>query len=205
MINKPALQARPDEKAWTIYRDLWMKHGFGEGGSLDLKEIYCQDADGRHYGPLARPSDGPAWEVATKKMAAVPDLIEGFRTGGVRPHFGVPMYLDLTQHETNDFAALFPGVDREALLQAKSSGKDALTSGIESPAFLTSIALPQVQTIRSAASLLVVDTRLALEHSDVERATRNVADSIDSTNHRGVRGSNRVGVRVRVGVGVPLH
>ncbi len=168
VVNQPALEASDNEKAWTIYRDLWIKHGFSEGGGFDLREIFRQDESGKVTGGMLRPSDGEAWHAATTKLESLADLLEGFRVGGVRPSFGVPLYIDTTQYSEEDFQALFPRRDGKPNL-AKRSKQDSIANRT-----MISIPLPHVQSMRHAARLLVFDTRWAIEQGDFERATRNV-------------------------------
>lgn len=163
-INQPALSAADQDKGWTIYRDLWIKHGFSEGGGFDSKAMWLRDEDG-NFGRMVRPDDGSAWEAATQRLTEIEDLLEGFRVGGLRPVFGVPLYVDITDYEEQDFRALFPNRDyQEALPLVKEPLADSLMS----------VLLPHVQVMREAARLLTLDTRWALEQGDTERATRNI-------------------------------
>ncbi len=163
-INQPVLAAADQDKGWTIYRDLWIKHGFSEGGGFDSKAMWLRDEDG-NFGRMVRPDDGAAWEAATQRLTEIEDLLEGFRVGGLRPVFGVPLYVDITDYEEPDFRALFPNRDyQETLPLVKEPLADSLMS----------VLLPHVQVMREAARLLTVDTRWALEQGDTERATRNI-------------------------------
>ncbi|MBL8889167.1 MAG: hypothetical protein JNL67_04265 [Planctomycetaceae bacterium] len=166
-VNKPALEAADHEKGWTVYRDLWTKHGFSEGGGFKSTELYLMEEDGT-YGRMVRPTDGPAWEAATRRLSEIEDLLEGFRVGGLRPSFGVPLHVDLSQYSEADFRALFPNRDFEAAKAASPSDQQFLASS------LLNVLLPHVQVMREAARLLIADTRWALEQGDTERATRNV-------------------------------
>jgi len=166
-INKPALEAADHEKGWTIYRDLWAKHGFSEGGGFKSTELYLMEEDGS-YGRMVRPSDGPAWQAATRRLSELEDLLEGFRVGGLRPSFGVPLHFDLSQYSEADFRALFPNRDYDEVKSATPSERQLMANS------LISVLLPHVQVMREAARLLIVDTRWALEQGDTERATRNV-------------------------------
>lgn len=169
-INKPALEAADHDKGWTIYRDLWTKHGFSEGGGFRSPEMYLRDEDG-NYGRMVRPSDGPKWQAAIEGMAKIEDLLEGFRVGGVRPSFGVPLQMDLTRYSEADFKALFPTRDYAKTLEEHANGTNANNSSMMT---LISTLIPHVQVMREAARLLTFDTRWALEQGDVERATRNI-------------------------------
>jgi hypothetical protein len=166
-INQPALSAADQDKGWTIYRDLWIKHGFSEGGGFDSKAMWLRDEDG-NFGRMVRPDDGPAWEAATQRLTEIEDLLEGFRVGGLRPVFGVPLYVDITDYEERDFRALFPNRDYQAGVAEQQVTKEPLADS------LMSVLLPHVQVMREAARLLTVDTRWALEQGDTERATRNI-------------------------------
>ncbi len=168
VINQPALEAADHEKGWTIYRDQWIKHGFSEGGGWQLREIHLLDKNGKRFGPLVRPGDGAAWQAAIVELVKVEDLLEGFRVGGVRPSYGLPLYIDPTQYHEADFRALFPNSDYKAILAEKQAVKN-------SPLGLMGLVqLPNAHRMREAFRLLTVDTRWALDQDDVERATRNI-------------------------------
>jgi len=166
-INQPALSAADQDKGWTIYRDLWIKHGFSEGGDFDIRVLYLPD-ENDWMGRMVRPDDGAAWEAATQRLTEIEDLLEGFRVGGLRPAFGVPLYANITDYEERDFRALFPKRDYRAESGEAPSPDEPLADT------LLSVLLPHVQVMRSAARLLTVDTRWALEQGDTERATRNI-------------------------------
>ncbi|HMO15161.1 MAG TPA: hypothetical protein PKD64_03920 [Pirellulaceae bacterium] len=166
IINRPVAEAKDSDKAWSIYRDLWIKYGFGDGGSFDFRDFYVQEEDSER---LVQTSDGPAWQVATEKLASVTELLEGFRVGGLRPSFGVSLHSDITQYSEADFRALFPAHDYQQELAAKEA---KLPSPMDDA--IMSVLLPHVQIMRGAARLLTVDTRWAIEQGDLERATRNI-------------------------------
>jgi hypothetical protein len=166
-INQPILAAADQDKGWTIYRDLWIKHGFSEGGRFDTKALFLPEEAGG-LGRLVRPGDGEAWQAATERLAGIEDLLEGFREGGLRPAFGVPLYIRSTDYEELDFRALFPHLDYQAATD------ETQTADPVWPETLVSILLPHVQVMRQAARLLIVDTRWALDQGDSERATRNI-------------------------------
>lgn len=166
-INQPVLAAADQDKGWTIYRDLWIKHGFSEGGGFNSESIYLRDDDDVP-GRMVRPGDGEAWQAATQRLAEIEDLLEGFRVGGLRPVFGVPLYFNAADYAERDFQALFPSRDFQAAIAEHQLADKPLADT------LVSVLLPQVQVMRNAARLLTVDTRWALDQSDAERATRNI-------------------------------
>jgi hypothetical protein len=168
-INEPILQVSDDEKGWTVYRDLWIKHGFSEGGGFKSPANINDEENGWR---LVRPEDGEAWTAATRRLAEIDDLLEGFRVGGVRPHFGVPYHADRTLYAEDDFRALFPSADYQKL-KSENENKPA-NSAPSIDKLLISVLLPHVQVMRESARLLTVDTRWALEQQDTERATRNI-------------------------------
>ncbi len=169
VINRPVLTAADHNKGWTIYRDLWIKHGFSEGGGFDLKDLYVPGHEEEVTNQLVGPSDGELWVAATKRLGEIEDLLEGFRVGGVRPSFGVPLHIDLTEYSEADFQALFPNRDRQSM---SAEVKDQF--GIEMSGMIHMVQLPHVPVMRNAARLLIVDTRWAIQQGDLERATRNI-------------------------------
>jgi len=169
VINRPVLAAADHDKGWTIYSDLWIKHGFSEGGGFDLRALYVPGHEEEVINKLVRPSDGELWPAATKRLAEIEDLLEGFRVGGVRPSFGVPLHIDLAEYSEADFQALFPNRDRQ---QMSAEVQDQF--GIEMSGMIRSVYMPHVPVMRNAARLLIVDTRWAIQQGDLERATRNI-------------------------------
>lgn len=165
LINQPILEVPDDQKGWTIYRDLWIKYGFSEGGEGQFNEIHFTDGEG--ITRMVRSSDGDAWQKAIKKLASAEDLLEGFRTGGVRPSFGVAYHADPANYSREDFQALFP----TQVYPGDSSLKTETSSPFSKS--MVMVLLPHVQVMRKAACLLVVDTRWAIEQNDSERAVRN--------------------------------
>ena len=169
VINRPVREAADHDKGWTIYRDLWIKHGFSEGGGFDSQALYVPGHEEKSIETLVRPIDGELWPAATKRLAEIEDLLEGFRVGGVRPSFGVPLHVDLTEYSEADFQALFPNRDRQSM-----SAEVKEQFGIEMSGMISSVHMPHVQVMRNAARLLIVDTRWAIEQGDLERAIRNI-------------------------------
>ncbi|MDP1561977.1 MAG: hypothetical protein Q8M16_11415 [Pirellulaceae bacterium] len=169
VINRPVLAAADHDKGWTIYRELWIKHGFSEGGGFDSQALYVPGHEEKSIETLVRPSDGELWLAATRRLAEIEDLLEGFRVGGVRPSFGVPLHIDLTEYSEADFRALFPNRDRQSM-----SAELKEQFGIEMSGMISMVYMPHVSVMWNAARLLIVDTRWAIEQGDLDRATRNI-------------------------------
>lgn len=169
IINQPVVAAADDEKAWSIYRDLWIKYDFGEGGDGSLQELFVRDANADGGWRLVRPDDGRDWQTATEKLASIEELLEGFRVGGLRPLLGVPLQFDSADYSERDFQAIYPKADYQAALNRRRAG-----AGSDDNEMMFSILLPHVQVMRKGARALVVDSRWALEQNDPERATRNI-------------------------------
>lgn len=166
ILNKPIIETPEDQKAWPVYRDLWIKYSFSEGGSGQFNEIYFQP--GGKDSRFVRPGDGEAWELAKRKMEESQDLLEGFRVGGVRPSFGVTYESNGANYSREDFQALFP--NREFPTDTGNSAD----SHSDASSSMMMVLLPQVQVMRKAAGILVVDTRWAIEQGDSDRAVRNI-------------------------------
>jgi hypothetical protein len=169
VISRPVLAAADHDKGWMIYRDLWIKHGFSEGGGFDSLALYIPGHEEKSVETLVRPSDGELWPAATRRLAEIEDLLEGFRVGGVRPSFGVPLHVDLTEYSEADFQALFPNRDRQTM-----SAEVKEQFGTEMSGMISSLHMPHVQAMRNAARILIVDTRWAIQQGDLERAIRNI-------------------------------
>ena len=169
ILNRSALEAKEDDKAWTIYRDLWIKHRFCDTDGFDVRMFYLPDRNGNPKRRLVRPSDGPAWGTATSRLVELADLLEGFRVGGIRPSFGLPLVRHQSEFLPADFRAIYPALDHEKVRadhQANANKQDLGT--------LLEIPLHHIHVMQTAATLLVVDTRRAIEQDDLERATRNI-------------------------------
>ncbi|MBL8856499.1 MAG: hypothetical protein JNK57_21230 [Planctomycetaceae bacterium] len=166
ILNQPIMEVPDDQKGWTIYRDLWIKYGFSEGGEGNFPEVHIKN--GNEYGRLVRASDGEAWQNAIAKLASAEDLLEGFRVGGVRPSFGIVYHSNPANYSREDFKALFPNCANP------TDNSDATENDLATSNSMMMVLLPHVQVMRKAARLLVVDTRWAIEQNDTDRAVRNL-------------------------------
>lgn len=171
MINRPALQAKDHEKGWSIYRDLRIKYSRKNNG-WDSDIIRLPDEDGKRLGRLASPDDGEFWEEAIAAFAEVEDLLEGLRVAGVRPSYGLPLYVDFSQYEVSNLQAIYPARDYGSVLAENQKRKERWEEFQVIFAYGTTLEI--TSHIRDATRLLHFDTRWAIEQGDAERATRNI-------------------------------
>jgi len=115
ILNRPVLEATEEDKGWTIYRDLWIKHRFCEGG-FDNQVFFRPDQYGNPTNQVVSPSDGEAWQVAIQRLDEIEDLLEGFRVGGIRPSFGLPLVTHQSEYAPADFRAIYPTLDYQKCL-----------------------------------------------------------------------------------------
>ncbi len=166
-LNRPFMQIPEQDKAWRIYRDLWIQFDFGEGGKGTFDELYTPLVAGQKR-RLVRPADGEPWRVAVAKLASCPELLEGFRTAAQCPLFGLPNAASVKDMDPRDVQALYPKSYKSLLVDAEISALAdpyvPLTQSISS-CLLIAQKMPQ---------LLIVDSRWAMEQGDSERITRNV-------------------------------
>ena len=170
-FNREALAVAEENKAWNVYRDVWAKFEFSNGASFD--EIYIKDGD--EFIRFVKPSDGELWDIATKKLADSEELLESFRVGGVLPSHGLVLQADQNNYTREDRAALFPkhDPDEEFHLGLGIAGLSEEAELMFSDSMIGML-LPHVQSSRTAARILTVDTRWAMEQGDTERATQNI-------------------------------
>ncbi len=171
IINRPALEAKDHEKGWSIYRDLRIKYGNKNSG-WDSSIIFLPDENGNRLGRFVCPDDGVFWEEAIAAFAEADDLLEGLRVAGVRPSYGLPLYVDFSQYEASDLQALFPDRDYRSVLAENQNSKERWEELRVISAVSTTLKI--TGHIRDSARLLHVDTRWAIEQGDAERAIRNI-------------------------------
>lgn len=179
-FNAPIADLDDEERAWTVYRPLWTKYGFSEGGGFDTTAIFTTDEEGVQE--LVRPSD-PEWEGAKTAMADWRDLMDGFRVGARLPHLGLPLYADSLRYSDEDFAAMFPHQSKEDLshglgIEGWDEEMDELMKGN-----IVGMLLPHVQVMRRAGRMFIVDTRIAIEEGDSDRATDNIKTMFGIAEH----------------------
>ena len=173
VINSNQIEVAEEDSGWSVYRESWSRHGFCEGRNRHFEEIYL-DKEGSSR--LVKPADD-GWDAAITKLSDSQDLLAALRKGAKRPFLGLVLQSDRSKYSDQDFAALFPHLNKEDL------GPDDNYTGIAGfsdednevlGGCLALIQLPHIQSFRKAARILVVDTRWAIEQDDIERAARNI-------------------------------
>ena len=187
-MNQPIAEIADSEKAWPIYRPMWTKYKFSEGGKFDIPEMWFHEADPvDETAPtsqrLIRHGD-EGWQEARQAFAQHADLLQAFREGARKPYFGVDLQNDPKKYSDEDFAAIFPNRSREDFdnLSAGAQGIDEETNQLIGESVIM-ILLPQVQVMRQAARIFVVDTRLAVDDEDPERALQNLETMLGLGRH----------------------
>lgn len=169
-LNEPALSVSPEDAAWPIYRPVFTKFGFSEGGDGKFGEIFVKSD--QPPDKLASPEDGAAWTTAINKLDESAELLNAFRAARAKSFLGLPLYADKSRYSDEDFTALFPKQKR--IQNTPESGSQMTDAEKITNQSMISILLPHYQVFRTATRVLVVDTRWAIEQNDFERATQNV-------------------------------
>ncbi|MCH2182638.1 MAG: hypothetical protein MK108_11590 [Mariniblastus sp.] len=187
-MNQPIAAVAESEKAWPIYRPMWTKYKFSEGGQFDIPEMWFHEPDPEdETAPtsqrLIRHGD-EGWQAARQAFAQHADLLQAFREGARKPYFGVELQNDPKKYSDEDFAAIYPARSREDFdtLSANISGMDNETNQLIAESTIM-VLLPQVQVLRKAARIFVVDTRLAVDENDSERALQNLETMLGLARH----------------------
>lgn len=176
-LNDPVSSIDDEDRAWLVYRDVYAKYEYCEGGGNHFLEIFFQNEGHDDHLRLMRPTDGEQWLGAIKKLEDSQELLDAFRAGGVKPKLGLKLYADPNRYSREDRLALFPKSDPDEdfensfYLNLNGMSVNAESLLVES---LISVLLPHIQSFRQNARLLTVDTRWALEQADTERVTRNI-------------------------------
>jgi len=172
-----ALQPESDlaDHAWEIYREPWTKHEFSEGKGGRFMEIFYQHEGFEDHMRLMQPTDGEQWEGAIEKLANSQDLLDAFRTGGLKPRLGLKVMADPNDYSREDRAALFPMDDPDEFIENRLNSEVLTPESQEvlEGAAITTL-LPHIQSFRQGVRVLHVDTRWAIEQGDTERATQNI-------------------------------
>ena len=176
MAQFNALQNDVEEsdKAWPIYRPLWIKYGFSESGDLarELHNIiYHEEGDDR-YDRLVKPGDSE-WPAAIAKLEEISDLMDAFRDGAKKSRFGLALQADVSKYSAEDFEALFPNQSQQEMIDRQDEWTSDREVNEIMKGCVLNVLLPHMQQLRAAARLFVVDTRWAVEQNDPERAVRN--------------------------------
>jgi len=177
-MNEPIESIPQDQKAWPVYRDTWIKYGLNGRMTLYNKFITSVGVDGFEEYP--RPGD-QQWEAAVTSIKQSQDLLEAIRKGSKLDHLGLALHADVSRYSKEDFTALYPQseYDNAGDIYAwveSGFGKEGFSNEAK---YLMSrstmgILLPHVQSFRGAASVLIIDSRLAVTQSDPDRVIANV-------------------------------
>lgn len=174
-LNEAVTSMPADQKAWPHYRELWAKYGLSEGGDFDDSALYVTDER-----RLVRPSD-PQWPTAVAKLESMADILTMFRENAQRPYLGTPLHVDLSRYSDEDFAALMPNRSKSEAYQFMDWGDDFEISK-EAAELVNqssiSILLPHVQRFRAFTRYFTLDTHLAVQQGDQERALSNIETTL---------------------------
>ena len=186
-LNQPISEMAESEKAWPIYRPMWTKYKFSEGGKFDIPEMWFHEIDPEDELQTSQRlirQDDEGWQAAREAFAQHADLLQAFREGARKPYFGVELQNDPNKYSDEDFAAIFPANSRKDFesLSVDAAGIDEETSQLIGESLIM-VLLPHVQVMRQAARIFVVDTRLAVDENDSERAVQNLETMLGLGRH----------------------
>ncbi|MDG2012191.1 MAG: hypothetical protein P8J33_01710, partial [Pirellulaceae bacterium] len=184
-INQPVIDRPDSEKAWPIYRPMWIKYKFSEGGQFDIPEMWHRpggkenDTDVR----LIR-ADDPNWDEAKDAFSNHSDLLQAFRDGAKKEFYGVTFATDPNDFSDEDFAAIHPNATRDDFRAGDSDqwGADEEVNALMSNSVI-GILLPHVQVLRTAARIFTVDLRIAIDQKDNERAVQDIETIMGLARH----------------------
>ena len=174
-FNNSIDEADESDLAWPIYRPLWKKHGFSEGGGLNVDQLYHRvDEAGVLVHKGMKKPEHLGWEDAVERLSELNDLLDGFREARYKPRLGVPLFVDRSNYSREDFEVIFPNQDYEdPYPNFNDESVDAQVAEVMegSPLY---ILLPHIQAMRTGARILTVDTRWAIEQGDSDRVVANI-------------------------------
>lgn len=167
------------DKAWPIYRPMWIKYGICselsvDAGGFDERFLYHAEADDTQS-RFAQPGD-PEWPDVVTRLEELSDLLDSIRTGGQKPRFGFDLQTDLSKYSKEDFQALYGGKDANVTVEMVNSAFDFTDDPEVNDLMhdsLLNIRIPHLQSMRTLARLLAVDMNFAVDQNDPGRATEN--------------------------------
>lgn len=162
-MNAAAQAVSEDDRAWTIYREAFLRHDFR---NLDHHALHVWREPGKRG--LVRPND-ETWPEAVALLEARRDLLDAFRRGGAKLGLGFPVGFDWN-FQGDDRLALF-GPDRQEVEPPGPRKNRAMALGDES---LIGILLPNLGFMRWMTDYLAVDLHYAAEQGDTDRAMRDI-------------------------------
>lgn len=178
-FNRFAAELPQEDRAWNVYRPVWTKFQFCEGGEFwkQTDVLYKQvGEDGERYNRQLRPTD-PEWDGAVAKLSEIQELLDSFREGSRIERLGFEFQADPNLYSDADFACLFPHLDRADADQAtwlrnhddmEPEVRELLKNSV------LGIVLPHVQPMRTAGRLLTIDSHWAIEQGDTDRVVDNI-------------------------------
>jgi hypothetical protein len=180
-LNRSVSSVDDSDKAWPIYRPMWIKYGFSEVGGFAREQMpfmYHQEraeSDPTENSRLVKPGD-PEWPAAIAKLDEWSDLLASFRAGAKKRRLGLELQADPNRYSDEDLRAIFPNRKREEIGPDVGLGSEHSSSGVQEAlrGSLISILLPHIQVFRNAARIFQVDTRWAMEQHDSQRALSNI-------------------------------
>ncbi len=180
-LNQTASEATDENQtAWPIYRETWIRHHvLNHQKNQRLRDIYATRGNGNiASGHLLKPDDAE-WPKAVSLLRDYQEMLAAYREAGKRPRLGLELKTAYTDYERRDLQAMCPhlfdesgALLEETIAQPDFSGPPAFKKIMDGA--LVGILLPHVQEFRGVANLLTVDTRLAIEEDDSERAIENM-------------------------------
>ncbi|MDG1806311.1 MAG: hypothetical protein P8I27_00315 [Pirellulaceae bacterium] len=182
-INQTTVERDDSEKAWPIYRPMWIKYKFSEGGQFNIPEMwYRPEADEADIRMIE--AKDPNWDAAKTALSNHADLLQSFRDGAKKKYFGIPFATDPTDFSDEDFAAIHPNATREDFQSSDSDqhGSNAEVNTLMADSMI-GVLLPHVQVLRTAARIFTVDLRIAIDEGDTERATQDIETMLGIARH----------------------
>lgn len=177
VFNTAAAEADESEKAWPIYRPMWIKHRFCDHRLHDRLYFVNEETDERR---LMKSGD-PNWDQAVVYLDERKDLLDAFRKGSRLPVFGLELQLTFDDYSDEDLQAIAPnywdGVLSGEIPRPNPVDLADADERLEVKVGIVGILLPHVQKMRDAVRMFHVDTRRAVVDSDSERAVGNIETS----------------------------
>jgi len=182
-INQPITERPDTQKAWPIYRPMWIKYKLGEGGQFEIPEMWHQPLDDASGVRLITAED-PNWESVTTAFSNHSDLLQSFREGSRKHYFGIPLSNDsvVSDLSDEDFAAIYPNNKREDFSKGDSDHWSPKANELMYDSLAGSY-FPHLSALNTAIQLFTVDLRIAISENDAERAVQDVETMLGIARH----------------------
>ena len=171
-LNRNVSKAAAEDKAWPLYRPMWIKYqlGVGEKGKyVDMRQQTWAATEGVNEHHIVGPSD-QQWPQAVEMIKQHQELLDVFRREANRKIFGLTLQADGQQYSDEDFAAIYPLQKKDTF---KIYGYMEKDHGILDGAAIC-VPLGHFNGVRTAARMFHIDTRYAAVEGESERATENI-------------------------------